>query len=62
MPISGMLDSVAEYPHWFVVACTVVVAAAVLWLLVKLLKLALWMLFVGVLAAAVASAAWLFFR
>jgi hypothetical protein len=57
-----MFESVAEYPHWFVVACAAVAAAAVLWLLVKLLKLALWMLFFGVLVVAGASAVWLFFR
>jgi hypothetical protein len=57
-----MFDSLAEYPHWFVVACAAVAALAVLWLLARLLKAALWLLFFGVLIAAVAAAAWLFFK
>jgi len=57
-----MLDSLAAYPHWFVVACAMLAAAAVLWLLVKLLKAALWLLFFGVLLAAAAAAIWLLFR
>lgn len=57
-----MFDSIAEYPHWFVVACAAVAAAVVLWLFVKLLKMAVWMLFLGVLVVAVASALWLFLR
>jgi hypothetical protein len=57
-----MVNSLGEYPHWFVVACTVLVAAGVLWLLFKLLKAALWMLFFGLLIGACASAAWLMFK
>jgi type VI protein secretion system component VasF len=44
-----MFNSLAQYPHWFVVACAVL-AAAVLWVLLKLLKAALWILFFGLLA------------
>jgi len=62
MPTSGMLDSLAEYPHWFVVACAAVAAAAALWLLVKLLKAALWILFVGIVLSAALAALWLLFR
>jgi hypothetical protein len=57
-----MFDSLAEYPHWFVVACATLAAVAVLWLLVRLLKAALWLLFFGVLFVAVSSALWLLFR
>jgi hypothetical protein len=57
-----MFDSLAEYPHWFVVACGVLVAAAALWLLLKLLKAAVGLLYVGVLVAACAAAIWYFFR
>jgi hypothetical protein len=57
-----MFDSLAEYPHWFVVACTTLAAAAILWLLVRLLKAALWMLFFGVLFVGASSALWLLFR
>ncbi len=37
-------------------------AAVVLWLLLKLLKAALWLLFFGVLLAACSAAIWLLFR
>lgn len=62
MPTSGMFESLAAYPHWFVVACTAVAAAVVLWLLLKLLKAALWMLFIGVVVSAGLAALWLLFR
>jgi hypothetical protein len=48
-----MSDLLAGYPHWLVVACAVVVAAAALWLLMKLIKAALWILFYGIIALAV---------
>ena len=57
-----VLDSLSQYPHWFVVACAAVAAAAALWLLLKLLKAALWVLATGFVIAAFAAAAWLFFR
>jgi len=57
-----MFDSLSQYPHWLVVACSVFAGALVLWLLAKLLKAALYVLFFGVLVAAGASAAWLLFR
>lgn len=62
MPACGMFDSLAEYPHWFVVACTLLVAIAVLWVLVKLLKAALWLLFFIVIATGVLSAVWYLLR
>jgi hypothetical protein len=61
-PIWRVLDSLAEYPHWFVVACALIAAAVILWLLVKLLKAALWILFFGVLLVGGASVVWLLFR
>jgi hypothetical protein len=57
-----MLNSVAEYPHWLVVACTALAAALILWILIKLIKAALWILFFGVLVAAASAAVWLLFR
>jgi hypothetical protein len=62
MPTCGMFDSIAEYPHWFVVVCAAFAAAVVLWLFVKLLKMAVWMLFLGVVLVAGASAIWLMLR
>jgi hypothetical protein len=62
MPTYGMFNSLAEYPHWFVVACAAVAAAAVLWLLLKLLKAAMWILFIGVVVSAGLVAVWLFFK
>jgi hypothetical protein len=62
MPASGMFDSLAGYPHWFVVACVVLAALGVVWLLAKVLKLAMWMLFVGILLVAAATVFGVFFR
>jgi hypothetical protein len=44
-------ESLAGWPDWLVVAVGAVALAAGLWLLGKLLKLALWLLLVAVLAA-----------
>jgi len=57
-----VFDSLSQYPHWFVVACAAVAAASLLWVLLKLIKAAFWILLVGVLIVAGATAAWLFFR
>ncbi|HXQ82016.1 MAG TPA: hypothetical protein VN775_11920 [Opitutaceae bacterium] len=57
-----MLDSLAGYPHWFVIACATLAAAAILWLLVKLLKAALWILLFGVLLIGGSVAIWLLLR
>jgi hypothetical protein len=50
----------AQYPHWFVVACAAVAAALLLWLIVKLLKAVLWIVLFGVLVVGVAAAVWMF--
>lgn len=57
-----MLDSLAEYPRWFVVWCATMVLAVAIWVLMKLLKWTLWLLIFVVVAVGLASAAWLFFR
>jgi hypothetical protein len=62
MPTSGMFESLAEYPRWLVIACTVLGAAVALWILVKLLKAALWILFVGAVLSAFLAALWLLLR
>jgi hypothetical protein len=57
-----MFNSMAEYPHWFVEACTVLVAVFVLWIILKVLKVALWIFLIGVLVIAGASAVHLLLR
>jgi hypothetical protein len=52
-----MFDSLAEYPHWFVVTCAFVAAGGFLWLLVKLVKMALWAFFFALVIAALVGAA-----
>ncbi len=61
-PTWGVLNSLAQYPHWFVVACATVAAALVLWLLIKLIKAALWMLFFGIVIVGAVAAVWMFLR
>jgi hypothetical protein len=57
-----MLDSLAEYPRWFVVACATIVLAVGLWIGMKLLKLALWLLIGTVLVVGLGTAAWLLLK
>ena len=57
-----MLDSLADYPRWFVVACGTIVAAVLIWLAMKLLKLTMWLLIFAVLAVGLGSAAWLLLK
>jgi hypothetical protein len=62
MPTSGMFDSLAEYPHWLVLTCSVLAAAVVIWVLLRLIKAAMWLLFCGLVLAAALSLIWYFFR
>ncbi|MFZ9681644.1 MAG: hypothetical protein ACO3DQ_00340 [Cephaloticoccus sp.] len=56
------VQSLAEYPRWFVVACATVVVAALLWLLIKALKWTLYLLLAVVLLGGGATAVWLLWR
>ena len=57
-----MFQSLAQYPHWFVVACAAVAAAALLWLVMKLVKAVLWIMIFGVLIVGGAAAVWMLLR
>ena len=52
----------SAYPDWVVVLVTTLVAALAIWLLIKVLKLALWLLFFSVLIGGLAWAGWLFVK
>ena len=56
------MESLKAYPEWFVVACVTIVAAVAIWVLVKLLKWALWALLIGVLVVGGAMVARLWLR
>ena len=56
-----MFDSLAHYPHGFVVACVGLAALGAFWLLAKVLKLAMWIFFLGILAVAAATVWGVFF-
>jgi hypothetical protein len=56
-----MFDSLAAYPHWLVVTCAVLAGVVLLWVLLKLLKAAMYLLFFGLVVATVAYAVWYFF-
>jgi len=62
MPLSGMFESLSAYPHWFVVACAALAAAVVLWVLLKLIKAALWVLVLGLLIISAVAAASVFLK
>jgi len=57
-----MFESLNEYPHGFVLACVVVAGVGALWLLFKLIKLALWTLVWVVLGTLIVTAAALLLR
>jgi hypothetical protein len=54
-----MLDSLAAYPSWFVVACVTVVLAAGLWALVKVVKWMIYALMALVILGGFTLMAWL---
>jgi hypothetical protein len=49
----------SAYPQWMIVAVGTLVVALVVWILMKLLKWTLWLLFFGVLIGGLAWAGWL---
>ncbi len=49
----------SSYPRWLVVLVGTLVGALVIWLLIKLLKVALWLLFFAVLVGGLAWVGWL---
>lgn len=61
-PAPTMLDSLADYPRWLVVACATIVLAAAIWIVMKLLKLALWLLLFAVLIGGLAATIWLLWK
>jgi len=58
----AILDSLADYPRWVVVACATIVLAAAIWVVIKLLKWTLWLLLLSVVIIGLGTAAWLLFR
>jgi hypothetical protein len=52
----------SAYPPWLVVAVGTIAAALVVWIVMKLLKWTLWLVFFGVLIGGLAWAAWLFLQ
>ena len=57
-----LIDSVSAYPRWLVIAVGTLVAAAIVWIVAKLLEWTLWLLLIAILAGGLAWAAWSFFR
>ena len=45
-----LFDSLADYPDWLVALCVTIVAAGLIWVLMKLLKWALWLALIVVVA------------
>ena len=52
----------SAYPRWLVVLVGTLLAALVIWILMKLLKWTLWLLFFAVLIGGVVWAVWLLFQ
>jgi hypothetical protein len=57
-----IMVSLKDYPPWFVAACVTIVVAVAIWILVKLLKWALWALLIGVLVVGGATVVVLLLR
>ena len=60
--LQTIVDSLAEYPAWFVIACMSIVAAALLYALAKAVKWLLYFLIFLVLAGGLGGAVWLIMR
>ena len=60
--MSALLDSLSQYPRWFVIACATVAVAIAIWIIAKLFKLALWLLLIAVIVGGGAMAFWALFR
>ncbi|MCP5529775.1 MAG: hypothetical protein H7A44_04970 [Opitutaceae bacterium] len=56
------LQSLGEYPRWFVIACLTVIAAAGLWLLAKALKWTIYLLLTVVLLGGGVAVVWLLWK
>ncbi|HEX2855592.1 MAG TPA: hypothetical protein VHO24_20315 [Opitutaceae bacterium] len=56
------MDTFAGYPAWLRVACLTVAAALAIWILGKLLKIALWVLLFVVLVGGTIATVWLVFH
>lgn len=52
------LDSLGEYPRWFVVACVTLVAAVGLWMLARALKWTLYLLVAVIVIAGGSAVVW----
>lgn len=53
--LESALQNLAHYPRWFVTLCAVIVAAAAIWLLAKLLKWTLYLVALAVFGFVVAG-------
>jgi len=53
-----ILDSLGEYPRWFVIACVTLVAAAGLWVLSKVLKWTIYVLVALILLVGGGAVVW----
>jgi hypothetical protein len=61
-PDPTFLDTLATYPRWLVAAGGTVVAVVVIWLLAKILKVALYVLMALVLVGGIAATFWYLFH
>jgi hypothetical protein len=57
--LTSMLNSLADYPRWMVVACLAIVGALAIYVFAKLLKWSLYLLMAVVLVGGLGLAAWL---
>lgn len=60
--MSAFLDSLSQYPRWFVIACATLAAVVAIWLLAKLLKFALWLILIAVVVGGAALVLWKMFH
>lgn len=54
-----MLDSLAAYPRWLVVACLTVLLAVAIWVMIKVVKGVLYVLLVLVILGGASTVVWL---
>ncbi len=60
--LKSMMNSLREYPSWFVAICLCLTGAAAIYVLAKLVKFTLYTLLVLVLVGGLAASVWLFLK
>jgi len=62
MGLQSLLDTLSTYPRWLIILAGCLVGALALWIVSKLIKLALWITIIALLAGGILYTAWTLFH